>query len=85
MENLEEIINLILQETIKKRKNKYCLISGKGRNLGCYRNRSGAKKREKQVQYFKHVKKKKMKETSVAANIAGFTSPLGIKKRKEDE
>jgi hypothetical protein len=56
-DGLNEIIISVLNETIVKRKNKFCLISKKtGRNLGCYRSKNGAKKREKQVQYFKHLK-----------------------------
>lgn len=40
---------------IVKRGSKYCLISKKSnKNLGCYPSRSGAQKRERQVQYFKH-------------------------------
>jgi hypothetical protein len=39
---------------IRKRGDKYCLRSKKtGRNLGCYRTRAGAERRERQVQYFK--------------------------------
>jgi hypothetical protein len=44
-----------LNETIRKKDKEYCLYSKKGRNLGCYPNKSGAEKREKQVQYFKHL------------------------------
>lgn len=40
--------------TIKKVKEGYRLISKKGKNLGTYDSKAGAKKREKQVQYFKH-------------------------------
>ncbi len=53
----EEIFYDIIQETITKRGDKYCLLSKKTkRNLGCYTSRKGAKKRERQVQYFKHMK-----------------------------
>ena len=56
-DNIQEIVLSTLQEHIVKRKNKFCLLSKKsGKNLGCYRSRKGAKKREKQVQYFKHLK-----------------------------
>lgn len=50
----------VLNEVIVKQGNKYCLKSkkkgkdGKRKNLGCYDTKEGAKKREKQVQYFKH-------------------------------
>jgi len=43
-----------LEETIKKSGDEYCLKSKKNKNLGCYPSKSGAEKREKQVQYFKH-------------------------------
>lgn len=46
-----------LDEVIRKKDGKYCLFSKKtNRNLGCYPTRAGAMKREKQVQYFKHLK-----------------------------
>jgi len=47
-----------LDEIIKKSGDEYCLKSMKDKNLGCYSSKAGAKKREKQVQYFKHKKKK---------------------------
>jgi len=44
-------------EHIVKQGSEYCLKSKKsGKNLGCYPSRKGAEKREKQVQYFKHMK-----------------------------
>jgi len=45
----------LLNETIVKNNNEYCLKSKKGKNLGCYPTKSGAEKRERQVQYFKHL------------------------------
>ena len=46
-----------LDEVIRKKGGKYCLFSKKTkRNLGCYPTRAGAMKRERQVQYFKHLK-----------------------------
>lgn len=43
-------------ETIRKVKGGYRLVSKKsGRNLGTYPTRTGAEKRERQVQYFKHI------------------------------
>lgn len=42
-------------ETIRKVKDGYRLVSKKGKNLGTYPTRAGAKKRERQVQYFKHM------------------------------
>ena len=35
-------------------KNEWCVKSHKGKNLGCYPSESGAKKRLKQVEFFKH-------------------------------
>jgi hypothetical protein len=46
-----------LGETIVKSSGEHCLKSKKGKNLGCYSSRSGAEKREKQVNYFKHKDK----------------------------
>lgn len=43
--------------TIRKVKEGYRLVSKKGRNLGTYKTREEAEKRERQVQYFKHKKK----------------------------
>jgi len=42
--------------TIKKVKEGYRLVSKKGKNLGTYKDKAGAAKRERQVQYFKHAK-----------------------------
>jgi hypothetical protein len=42
-------------ETIRKVKGGYRLVSKSGKNLGTYPTHSGAEKREKQVQYFKHM------------------------------
>jgi hypothetical protein len=43
--------------TIRKiGKRKYRLYSSKGRNLGTSRSCRGARRRERQVQYFKHHK-----------------------------
>lgn len=49
-----------IKEEIRKTGSKWCLYSkkktkeGKKKKLGCYGTKNGAKKREKQVQYFKH-------------------------------
>jgi hypothetical protein len=43
--------------TIKKVKSGYRLTSKAGRNLGTAKSKAGAKKREREVQYFKHRKK----------------------------
>jgi len=53
----------MLDEVIKKRGNEYCLFSKKSkRNLGCYPTKAGAMKRERQVQYFKHLKETIIRE-----------------------
>ena len=54
----ESVIYGTIFETIRKRGNKYCLLSLKTKkNLGCYSSRKKAKHREKQVNYFKHLNK----------------------------
>ena len=57
----EFILQELLSEIIRQSGGKYCLFSkkknpktGKRRNLGCYGSKSGAKQREREVQYFKH-------------------------------
>jgi hypothetical protein len=45
-----------VDETIKKVGSQYELVSKSGKNLGKYPTRTGAEKRERQVNYFKHVK-----------------------------
>lgn len=45
--------------TVRKVKGGYRLVSGTGRNLGTYRSRAGAIRREVQVNYFKHVRSKR--------------------------
>lgn len=58
---ISDIINDMLNEHIVKKGSKYCLMSKKtGKNLGCYTSRATAEKREKQVQYFKHIKEMSM-------------------------
>jgi hypothetical protein len=42
-------------ETIKKVGSEYELVSKKGKNLGKYPSKAGAEKRERQVNYFKHM------------------------------
>ena len=44
---------------IRKKGGKYCVYSRKsGRNLGCSRTKAGARQREREVQYFKHNKRR---------------------------
>jgi hypothetical protein len=45
-----------LKMTIRKVKSGYRLVSKKGKNLGTYKSKAGAEKRERQVQYFKKKK-----------------------------
>ena len=42
--------------TIRKVKGGYRLVSKKGKNLGTFKTRAEAVKREKEVQFFKHKK-----------------------------
>ncbi len=75
----ESLIYDIISETIKKIGDKYCLISKKNKkNLGCYDSKVGASKREKQVNYFKHLNKEQMS----AGAVAGF--PAKINNDKEE-
>lgn len=47
---------ITFKEHIVKVGNKYRLVSKKtGKNLGTYPSKAGAEKRERQVQYFKHM------------------------------
>jgi hypothetical protein len=57
---MEEQIEI--DETIEKEGSEYCLKAKSGRNLGCSTSRAGAEQREREVNYFKH-KKKKVKES----------------------
>lgn len=70
-----------LIETIVKTKSGYKLISKKtGRNLGSYSSKAGAQQREREVQYFKHMKEDGVVANSVSGgNIAG----LGVGKQGE--
>jgi hypothetical protein len=85
-EELENFITSVLTETIRKKGNKYCLFSKKSnRNLGCYPSKSGAKNREKQVQYFKHLKEEGAAANSLAAGGVQFpVMPANVKKRNKN-
>lgn len=73
-----DMINTLLDEHIRKKGNKYCLLSKKtNKNLGCYSTRTDARKRERQVQYFKHLK-----EMSPAAAVTGY--PIKNIDKKEE-
>ncbi len=45
-------------EVIRKVKEGYRVVSESGRNMGTYATKEGAKKRLKQIEFFKHNKKK---------------------------
>lgn len=57
----EDIYEFIIDEKgiewttgfIRKRGNKWCIFSHKGKNLGCYSNRDSAVKRLRQIEFFK--------------------------------
>jgi hypothetical protein len=55
LNNHEEMKNFI-REIIRKVKGGYRLYSGKGKNLGTFDTKAGAKKHEQEVNYFKHKK-----------------------------
>ncbi len=72
----------LLEEHIVKRGNKYCLLSKKtDRNLGCYPSKSGAEKRERQVQYFKHLEEDgaaiAAANTTASVGAMGYAAPFG--------
>lgn len=48
-----------LLEYIKKEGNMFVVRSEKGKNLGKFASKSAAAKRLRQIEYFKHVKKRK--------------------------
>jgi len=45
--------------TIRRVKGGFRLVSKKGRNLGTFRSRAAAQRRERQVNFFKHRDRKK--------------------------
>lgn len=88
----------LLNETIRKSGNKWCVFSkhkaksGKKKKLGCYNSRAGAKKRLRQVEYFKSIKEEKdLEEMSVVAaggagpGIQGTPGPFGKLKKRQFE
>ncbi len=83
--NKSEENNIILElinDHIVKRGNKYCLVSKRsGRNLGCYRSKKGAKKREKQIQYFKNLEEESAMNAGIMQISAAGTKNL----ENEDE
>lgn len=84
-EELENFITSVLTETIRKTGNKYCLYSKKSnRNLGCYPSKSGAKNRERQVQYFKHMNEDGVANSLSAGGIQFPAMPAKITKRNKN-
>ena len=82
-----------LDETIRKMGSQYRLLSKKGKNLGTFDSKAGAKKHEREVQYFKHknmeedtsaIKKKisKYEELALAANRAGDDAKCKMYQKK---
>ena len=63
-----------MDETIVKTGGEYELKSHTGKNLGTYPTKAGAEKREKQVNYFKHVKEDGTGEPSVDDILYYLTS-----------
>jgi len=93
---LEPISPSLLAEVIRKTGNKWCVLSksktkdGKRKKLGCYNSRNGAKKRLRQVEYFKNIKEEKeLEEISVAggggANLVGHVSRKEMDEEEVEE
>jgi hypothetical protein len=62
----EEFSAPAMEEHIVKRDDEFCLMSKKSnKNLGCYPSRKGAEKRERQVQYFKHMDESEVEEDAL--------------------
>tara|TARA_R100000008_G_scaffold86672_1_gene80797 strand:+ start:392 stop:2923 length:2532 start_codon:yes stop_codon:yes gene_type:complete len=84
----ESILYSIIKEMVAQKKvkgkKKFCLMSkkknpktGKRKNLGCYSTRAGAEKREKQVNMFKHMKKKKLEEYEIIEEFSSVSGQSG--------
>ena len=89
---LEPVSPSLLAEVIKKSGNKWCLLSksktknGKRKKLGCYNSLTGAKKREREVQYFKHIKEEQdLEEMSVGGAIQGAAGSAWPRKKRQVE
>lgn len=73
--------------TIIKVGEKFRLVSKRtGKNLGTYDSKAGAEKRERQVQYFKHMKEEVPVNNVSGGQIAGTgvgpQGEPGVKKKK---
>lgn len=69
-----------LAETIRKVKGGYRLVSKKGKNLGTYPTHAGAEKRERQVQYFKHIGEVSTKDLSMLSESEATDRAIKILK-----
>ena len=72
---LDKYLGPGVEETIRKVKGGYRLLSKKGKNLGTYPSKSGAENRERQVQYFKHVGEAG-RSTAVEPDPSGYQHSL---------
>jgi nicotinic acid mononucleotide adenylyltransferase len=89
---LEPVSPSLLAEVIRKSGNKWCVFSkkktkeGKKKKLGCYNSRNGAKKRLRQVEYFKSInEEQELEEMSGAGAVTGFGAPLGSENQENLE
>jgi nicotinic acid mononucleotide adenylyltransferase len=88
---LEPISRSSLDEVIRKSGTKWCLFSkkktkdGKRKKLGCYPSRAGAVKREKQVQYFKHIKEEQELEEMNAMSGGGVMGHVQDDKLEQEQ
>jgi nicotinic acid mononucleotide adenylyltransferase len=88
---LEPVSPSLLAEIIRKSGNKWCLFSkkktkdGKRKKLGCYNSRAGAKKRERQVQYFKHIKEEQEIEEMSAMGAGAVAGHISSKNDVEEQ
>jgi nicotinic acid mononucleotide adenylyltransferase len=82
---LEPVSPSLLAEVIQKSGNKWCVFSkkktkeGKRKKLGCYNSRTGAKKRLRQVEYFKSINEEQELEEMAAMSAGGVQGASGTK------
>jgi predicted kinase len=72
---LDKYLGAGVEETIRKVQGGYRLLSKKGKNLGTYPSKAGAEKRERQVQYFKHMGEQG-RSTAVEPHEPGYQHSL---------
>ena len=95
MDNIDQILKsaeayeqacLLKEGKIRKLPNgKYRVLSENGKNLGTYTSREGAKKRLKQVEYFKHVNNADdvndgadVNDVIIGSNLSKCSNLLGV-------